>query len=100
MSEEDSIDQQMKDLIPRQFWTKLTATGEMAGYGTEDGYDKIVVKSYIDRFWGVRSGRLFSSSERAGPWEKFKPLHQGGNLISLMTDGGTYVSCDNGGLFD
>lgn len=72
----------------------------MTGYGTEEGYDYIVLKSYIDRFWGVRSGRLFASSERAGPWEKFEPIFHGDNVVSLMTDSGTYVSCDNGGILD
>jgi hypothetical protein len=73
----------------------------MTGYGIEEGYDYIVLKSYINRFWGVRSDRLFASSERAGPWEKFEPIYHGkGNLVSLMTNKGTYVSCDNGGLLD
>ena len=57
----------------------------MDGYGTEEGYDAIVLKSYIDRFWGVLSGRLFASSERAGPWEKFHPVIAGDNLVSLVT---------------
>ena len=96
--EEADLGQQLKNSFPKQFWTKYTATGQMRGYGTEPGYDALVFKSYIDRFWGVRSGRLFASSERATPWEKFFPEIAGDNTVSLRTTMGygTYVSCNDG----
>lgn len=97
-TEEAELGNELKNAIPRQFWTKYTATGEMNGYGTEDGYDKIVLKSYIDRFWGVRNGRLYAASERAGSWEKFTPIIAGKNLVSFKTWENKYVSCNDGQL--
>jgi hypothetical protein len=93
---EDEIDQKVKDVFPKQFWTKYTATGETTGYGVEEGFGALAIKTSHGKFWGVYNReKLLASSERAGPWEKFSPIIHAGNLVSLLSDDGSLVSCQN-----
>ena len=39
--------------IPKQFWTTYNITGHESGYGLQEGYERVVFKSYHGKYLGV-----------------------------------------------
>ena len=91
-------------MFHKQYWTKYTVPGHSKGdgWGTREGYERIVLKSAHGKWMSADGEKLRASvpQERdggVGPWEKFTPIPQGGNVVSLLSDHGKYVEAMGNG---
>ena len=82
----------------KQYWTMHTVPGGKGdGWGLREGFERIVLKSAHGKWMCAEHHQLVANRGEVGPWEKFTPIPQGGNVVALKSDHGKYVVAESNG---